>query len=350
MVRNGIFHAVDDELDPLLDLGDLFGQGGLAQLDARPCLVDQIDRLVGQEAVGNIAVGMRYRKVDRLIGVADRMKFLIAVLDSHDDPDGVFFVRRRHFDGLKTPFQRAVFLDGFAVFGGSGCADALDFAAGERRLENIGGVERAFGRSGADECVQLVDEDDGVLILHQLFHDGLEPLFKLAAVLGACDDERQIQRQYALVGEEAGDFAIGDALRQALDDGCLAHSRFADEHWIVLGSAAKDLDDAFEFGVASDQRIELGIHRSLGEIAGKLGQQARFAIPLLRCWGLFLCGASQFFADCDQLEAALVEYFCCKAFLFAEEAEQQVFGADVFVREPLSLFRCIGENPLAFVG
>jgi hypothetical protein len=37
--------------------------------------------------------------------------------------------------------------------------------------------------------VQLVNEDDGVLILHQLFHDGLEALFELAAVLGAGDDQ-----------------------------------------------------------------------------------------------------------------------------------------------------------------
>jgi hypothetical protein len=37
--------------------------------------------------------------------------------------------------------------------------------------------------------VQFVDKDDGVLILHQLLHDGLEPLLELTAILGAGHDE-----------------------------------------------------------------------------------------------------------------------------------------------------------------
>src|ERR1035437_5401117 len=49
---------------------------------------------------------------------------------------------------------------------------------------------------------QLVDEDDGVLVLHQLLHNGFEPLFKLAAILGAGHDQREVQRQDALVGQE----------------------------------------------------------------------------------------------------------------------------------------------------
>ena len=55
VVRDGVFHAVHDELDALLHLGQLFGQRGLAQLDARAGLVDQVDGLVGQEAVRDVA-------------------------------------------------------------------------------------------------------------------------------------------------------------------------------------------------------------------------------------------------------------------------------------------------------
>jgi hypothetical protein len=52
VVRDGVLHAVHDELDPLLHLGDLFGQRSLAQLHARAGFVDQVDGLVRQEAVG----------------------------------------------------------------------------------------------------------------------------------------------------------------------------------------------------------------------------------------------------------------------------------------------------------
>jgi hypothetical protein len=41
----------------------------------------------------------------------------------------------------------------------------LQLAAGERRLEHVGRVDRALGRAGADERVQLVDEEDDVASL-----------------------------------------------------------------------------------------------------------------------------------------------------------------------------------------
>ncbi len=122
--------------------------------------------------------------------------------------------------------------------------------------------------------MQLVDKDDGVLIFHQLFHDGLEPLLKLAAVLGAGHDEREIETEDALVGQEAGHFAIGDALRQTLDDSGLANAGLTNEHGIVFGAAAEDLDDTFQFAIAADQRIKLSVHGGLGQIAAELGQQA----------------------------------------------------------------------------
>jgi hypothetical protein len=196
--------------------------------------------------------------------------------------------------------------------------------------------------------VQLVDEDDGVLILHQLFHDGLEPLFKLAAVFGAGHDEREVEAEDALVGEEAGHFAVGDALGEAFDDGRLAHAGLADEHGIVLGAAAENLDDALEFAVAADQRIELPVHGGLGQVAAELGQQAGLALALLRR-SFLLRGAAQLVANLRQLEAALLQNLRGEALLFAQQAQQQMLGADVLVAQPLGFFRRIGQHPLALV-
>jgi len=44
---------------------------------------------------------VRNRKLDRLIGVADGVEFLIAVLDAVNDLDGVGLVGRRHLDAWK---------------------------------------------------------------------------------------------------------------------------------------------------------------------------------------------------------------------------------------------------------
>src|SRR6267378_1113024 len=77
----------------------------------------------------------------------------VALADAADDLNGFFFVGRGNFYGLKTALEGAIFFDGLAIFAGRGGADALNFAAGKRGLENVGGIERAFGRAGADERV-----------------------------------------------------------------------------------------------------------------------------------------------------------------------------------------------------
>ena len=94
-----------------------------------------------------------------------------------------------------------------------------------------------------------------------------KPLFKLSAILGAGHDQRKIESQDALVRQERRNFAVRDALRQAFDDRCLADAGFADQHRIVLGAAAQNLDHAVDFAFAADQRIQLAVHRSLGQVA-----------------------------------------------------------------------------------
>ena len=61
---------------------------------------------------------------------------------------------------LEAALERGVLLDVLAVLVERRRADAAQLAAREHRLEQVGGVDRAFGRAGADERVQLVDEQD----------------------------------------------------------------------------------------------------------------------------------------------------------------------------------------------
>ena len=67
-----------------------------------------------------------------------------------------------------------------------------------------------------------------------------------------------------------GHVAADDALGEALDDGGLADARLADEHGVVLGPAAQDLDDAADLLVAADDRVELAGARLGGEVAAVL--------------------------------------------------------------------------------
>ena len=203
------------------------------------------------------------------------MELLVAILHAHEDLDRFLLGRRIDLDRLEAALERAILLDVLPVLGGRRRADAADLAARQRRLEDIGGVERPFGRSRAHQRVQLVDEHDDVRVLGELLHDRLEALFELTAILRARDDQRDVEREDALVGEEVRHVAVDDLLREALDDRRLADARLADQHRVVLGAAAEHLLHALELVVAADQRVEQVLHRRFGQVAAELRQQRR---------------------------------------------------------------------------
>ena len=187
-----------------------------------------------------------------------------------------------------------------------------------------------------DQRVQLVDEDDDVGAFGQLLHDRLEPFLELAPVLGAGDDQRDVERQDALVRQEVRHVAVVDLLRQAFDDGGLADARLADQHGVVLGAAAEHLLHALQLVVAADQRIERVLHRRFGQVAAELGQQRRFLAAGQR--GLLVEQLDDVFANRVQPHPLFHEDGGGHRPLLAQDAEEQVFGADVVVQQPIGLF------------
>ena len=145
-----------------------------------------------------------------------------------EDQDGLLDGRRLDLDRLEAAFERGVLLDVLAILVERGGADALHLAAAERGLDDVRGVHRAFGGAGADDGVQLVDEQDDVLGPADFVHDRLDALLELAAVFGAGDHQGEVERDDALVAQEFRDVAGGDFLGEAFDDGGLADAGFAD--------------------------------------------------------------------------------------------------------------------------
>ena len=236
-------------------------------LDARRRFVDQIDRLVGQESIGDVAMRKLGRGDDRRIGDLDAVMQLVAFLQPAQDRDRRFDARLvdQHF--LKAPLECSVFFDVLAVFVQRGGADAVQLAARQRRLQHVAGVDRALGASGADDRVHLVDEqNDAAGFGGDFLQHGFQPLFKLAAVLRAGQQARHVEHQHALALQGLGHFLVDDALRQALDDRGLADAGLADQHRIVFRTPLQDLNRAADLVVAPDHRIELALLRALGQI------------------------------------------------------------------------------------
>ena len=312
-------------------------QRDLLEPGARAGLVDDVDRLVGQVAVGDVAVREARRGEDRLVRDADVVVRLVARLEPLDDLHRLVDRRRLHHDRLEAPLEGAVLLDVLAVLVERRRADALELAARERRLEHRGGVDRALGRAGADERVDLVDEDHDVRGLGDLLHDRLEPLLELAAVLGPRDQGAEVELHDALAEQRLGHLPGDDALGEPLGDRGLADARLADEHRVVLRAAREDLDDALDLVGPADHRVELGLLRELGQVAGELVEQRRLLLLLLGLGRGDLEQGDRLLAQHRQREAEALEHLGGDAGVLLDQAEQQVLGADVVLAEQARL-------------
>ena len=102
-------------------------------------------------------------------------------------------------DRLEAPLERRVLLDVRAVLVERRRPDGPQLAAREHRLEQVPRGDRALGGAGADDRVELVDEEDDLALARgDLSEDGLEPLLELAAVLRARDERTDVERPHAL--------------------------------------------------------------------------------------------------------------------------------------------------------
>ena len=248
---------------------ELFRLGIDLHLQPRRRLVHQIDGLVGQEAVGDIAVRQRGRRHQRGIGDADAVVLLVFVLQAAQDRNSVLDRRLRHEDRLEPARQRRILFDVLAIFVERGRADTMQFATRQRGLQQIRGVHRAIGLAGTDQRVHLVDEqDDRALGRGDFLQHGFQPLLELAAVFCTRNQRAHVEREQLLVFQAFRHVAVEDPQRQPFDDRGLADAGLADQHRIVLGAAGKHLDGAADFLVTANDRIELAVARGLGQVAG----------------------------------------------------------------------------------
>ena len=212
------------------------------------------------------------------------------------------------------------------------------------------GVDRAFGRTGSDERVDLVDEQDDVAAGADLLEHLLQPLLEVAAVAGAGDEGAEVEGVELLARQRLGHVAGDDLLGQALDDGRLADAGLADQHRVVLRAPGEHLHDALHLAEAADHRVELLLAGELREVATELVEDLAAALVALglrlrtggrRRGGLRLAlralvagqELDDLLAHAGEVGAELDEHLGGDAFALADEAEEDVLGADVVVAE-----------------
>ena len=259
------------------DGGDVLGRhrvaaallAGEVQPDHGARLVQGVDGLVREGPVGEVAVREADSGLHGLVRIGDMVEFLVMGLQVPEDLQGFRYVRRIHDDLLEAAVQGPVLLHDLRELVHRRRAHALEFAAGEGRLEHIGGVQAARGPAGAHDGVELVDEQDEVRVGLGLLDDGFQAFLEVTPVFGAGHHRGDVQRQDAFLREGGGDVPGGDPQGDALHDGGLAHARLPDEHRIVLLAPPEDLDDAGDFQVAADNRVQLPFPGRLRQVVAE---------------------------------------------------------------------------------
>ena len=257
--------------DLTVDRIELLRLGIDLHLEACSRLVDEVDGLVREEAIGDVAVRKRRRRHQGGIGDAHAMVLLVLVLEPAQDRNCILHARLVDIDRLEAARERCVLLHMLLVFVERGRADAMQIAARQRRLEQVGRIHGAVRLAGADERVHLVDEqDDAAGGGRHLLQHRLEPLLELAAILCPRDQCAHVECKQLLVLQALGHVAVDDALSKTLDDGGLADAGLPDQHRIVLGATGKHLHGAAYFLVAADHWVDLALAGGLGEVAGSI--------------------------------------------------------------------------------
>ena len=167
----------------------------------------------------------------------------------------------------------------------------------------------------------------------------------------------------AVVGRISGTLPSTIVLGQALDDGGLADAGLAEQHGVVLGAAAEDLDDALDLVCAADDRVELAFAGQLGQVAAEGVQRRRLALAACRRLGALgrrsrllrprtsapsrLRTSSR---TSSSLSAEVHQHLGGDAFLLAQQAQEQVLGADVVVVEAAGLLDGVLDDLLGARG
>ena len=230
-------------------------------------LVHQVNRLVRQKPVGDIAMAQCRRRHQSRVRNPHPVVKLIFLLDPAQDADRIFNCRLRDHHRLKPPRQSRVLLHILAVFIQRSGPHAVQIPARQSRLDQVGGIHSTIGFAGTHQRVHLVDEQDDLAIrIGHLVQDGFQAFLKLAAIFGACNQGTHVQRHQLFIAQALGHVAIDDAQGQPFGNRGFADARLADQHRIVLGPTRQYLHRPANFIIAPDDRVDLAVRRSLGQI------------------------------------------------------------------------------------
>ena len=189
--------------------------------------------------------------------------------------------------------------------------------------------------------MQLVDEQqDASFGLFHFVQDGLQPLFKLAAVLGARHQRAHIQGENGLVLQGVGHVALDDPLGKPLRNGGLAYAGFADEDGVIFALPAQNADDVPDLVVPADNGVQLVLPCPLHQVAAVFLQGVVGLFRVIRGHPLVPAHGGQGLQNALLRHVVGAQQLLHAALRGLGEGQQQMLHGDIFVPHALcGLFR-----------
>ena len=175
----------------------------LRKLERTGSFVHEIDRLVGEEPIGNVPIRVHGGCDECGIGDLYSEVGLVSGSKTTQDGDGGSDAGCFNHDGLKSTSERLVLLDVFPVFIQRRGADEFETTS-QGWLDHVSSVKRSFRFSKIEKGVKFVDKADnssfGIrLRFLNILQEVLELLLKLPTNAAAGNKTRQVDREQPLL-------------------------------------------------------------------------------------------------------------------------------------------------------
>ena len=170
----------------------------------------------------------------------------------------LLFGRLLDFHHLEAPRERCVLFEELLVLGPRRGGDRTQFAAGERRLQQIGRIVLPRLASRPDHGVGLVDEQ--MIGVGEAFTSSISPLSRFSnspfTPAPACSSARSSVRTRR-VAQRRRHVALGYSQREAFHHRGLSYARLSGQDRVVLPPPGEDIDDLPDLEIAGQNRVDL---------------------------------------------------------------------------------------------
>ena len=212
-----------------------------------------------------------YRRTHRFGGITHIMVRFVLRLQAVDNLDRLFHRRFGNIDLLETAGQRTIFFKDVAELLVSGGANHPDLAAGKQRFDQVSRIDLAARRrSRTDDGVDLINEQDAVGILLQLFQQRFKAFFKIATVFRPGQQRTNIKRVDGAVSHDFRHIALHNTPGKAFGDGGFTDAGFPHQQRVIFTPTAQHLNGALQLFFTADQGIDAANASKLIEVGGEV--------------------------------------------------------------------------------